>query len=161
MLFRSMKHPIDFKNQADTLVAQMDVPEKTSLMSGSSFWHLQAIERLDLPRIMVSDGPHGLRKQAQHADHLGMNASVPATCFPTAVTLASSWDVSLIFEVGAAIGRECQAEDVSVLLAPGVNMKRNPLCGKISNITLKIRIWRGIWRLDLLTACKAPVWAPA
>ena len=156
-----MKHPIDFKNQADTLVAQMDVPEKTSLMSGSSFWHLQAIERLDLPRIMVSDGPHGLRKQAQHADHLGMNASVPATCFPTAVTLASSWDVSLIFEVGAAIGRECQAEDVSVLLAPGVNMKRNPLCGKISNITLKIRIWRGIWRLDLLTACKAPVWAPA
>ena len=125
-----MKHPIDFKNQADTLVAQMDVPEKTSLMSGSSFWHLQAIERLDLPRIMVSDGPHGLRKQAQHADHLGMNASVPATCFPTAVTLASSWDVSLIFEVGAAIGRECQAEDVSVLLAPGVNMKRNPLCGR-------------------------------
>ena len=125
-----MKHPIEFKAEADGLVAQMDLPEKTSLMSGSSFWHLQAIERLDLPKVMVSDGPHGLRKQSQHADHLGMQASVPATCFPTAVTLASSWDVELICQVGAAIGRECQAEHVSVLLAPGVNIKRSPLCGR-------------------------------
>ena len=108
----------------------MTLPEKTSLMSGSSFWHLQPIERLDLPRIMVADGPHGLRKQAQHADHLGMQASVPATCFPTAVTLASSWNRDLIFAVGAAIGQECQAENVSVLLGPGVNIKRNPLCGR-------------------------------
>jgi len=125
-----MKHPIDFKSTADRLVADMTVLEKTSLMSGSSFWHLKPIERLNLPRIMMADGPHGLRKQAKHADHLGMQASVPATCFPTAVTLASSWNVDLIFEVGAAIGRECQAENVSILLAPGVNIKRNPLCGR-------------------------------
>jgi beta-glucosidase len=125
-----MKQPIEFQTDADQLVAQMTLPEKASLMSGSSFWHLQPIAHLGLGKVMVSDGPHGLRKQGQHADHLGMQASVPATCFPTAVTLASSWDVGLIFEVGAAIGRECQAEDVAVLLAPGINMKRNPLCGR-------------------------------
>ena len=125
-----MKQPKQFAQQAAKRVAQMTLPEKTSLMSGSSFWHLQPIERLDLPRIMVADGPHGLRKQAQHADHLGMQASVPATCFPTAVTLASSWNRDLIFAVGAAIGQECQAENVSVLLGPGVNIKRNPLCGR-------------------------------
>ncbi|MDB4106495.1 glycoside hydrolase family 3 C-terminal domain-containing protein [Alphaproteobacteria bacterium] len=125
-----MKQPIEFKQDADQLVAQMTLPEKASLMSGSSFWHLQPIAHLGLNKVMVSDGPHGLRKQGQHADHLGMQASVPATCFPTAVTLASSWDVKLIFAVGAAIGRECQAENVSVLLAPGINMKRNPLCGR-------------------------------
>ena len=125
-----MKQPKQFAEQAAERVAQMTLSEKTSLMSGSSFWHLQPIDRLDLPRIMVADGPHGLRKQAQHADHLGMQASVPATCFPTAVTLASSWNRELIFEVGAAIGRECQAENVSVLLGPGVNIKRNSLCGR-------------------------------
>ena len=125
-----MKQPKQFAQQAAKRVAQMTLLEKTSLMSGSSFWHLQPIERLDLPRIMVADGPHGLRKQAQHADHLGMQASVPATCFPTAVTLASSWNRDLIFAVGAAIGQECQAENVSVLLGPGVNIKRNPLCGR-------------------------------
>ena len=125
-----MKHPYDFESEATALVARMSIDEKASLMSGSSFWHLQPLAQYDLPPIMVSDGPHGLRKQGNQADHMGLTASVPATCFPTAVTLASSWDRALIAEVGAAIGRECQAEEVSVLLAPGVNIKRSPLCGR-------------------------------
>ena len=125
-----MKQPWDFETDAAALVARMSLDEKASLMSGSSFWHLQALPDFELSRVMVSDGPHGLRKQGDSADHMGLNASIPATCFPTAVTLASSWNRKLIGEVGAAIGRECQKEDVSVLLAPGVNIKRSPLCGR-------------------------------
>lgn len=125
-----MKQPNEFDRQATALVAHMSVDEKTSLMSGSGFWHLQELKAHQLPSIMVADGPHGLRKQSHHSDHMGLTASVPATCFPTAVTLASSWDRELITEVGAAIGRECQAQGVSVLLGPGVNIKRSPLCGR-------------------------------
>ncbi len=125
-----MKQPYEFEAAAIELVARMSVDEKASLMSGSSFWHLQPLEAYDLPPVMVSDGPHGLRKQSDQADHMGLTASVAATCFPTAVTLASSWNRQLIADVGAAIGRECQAEDVAVLLAPGVNIKRSPLCGR-------------------------------
>lgn len=124
------KQPWDFESDAAALVARMSVDEKASLMSGSSFWHLQPLPDYELSRVMVSDGPHGLRKQGDSSDHMGLNASIPATCFPTAVTLASSWDRALIAEVAAAIGRECQKEDVSVLLAPGVNIKRSPLCGR-------------------------------
>ena len=126
----TIKQPWDFEAEAHGLVARMSVDEKASLMSGSSFWHFQALPHYELSAVMVSDGPHGLRKQANQADHMGLNASVPATCFPTAVTLASSWDRALLAEVGAAIGQECRKEDVSVLLAPGVNIKRNPLCGR-------------------------------
>ena len=125
-----MKHPIDFAADAQALIAKMDLDVRASLLSGSSFWHLQDVTEHGLPKTMVSDGPHGLRKQSAHADHLGMQSSVPATCFPTAVTLASSWDTDLIAEVGVAIGRECQAENVAVLLGPGVNIKRSPLCGR-------------------------------
>ena len=125
-----MKSPKEVWSQAVELVSKMTLQERASLMSGSSFWHLQPIERLGLDAIMVADGPHGLRKADMAVDQAGLNASVPATCFPTAVTLASSWDIDLLQEVGAAIGRECQAEDVAVLLGPGVNIKRNPLCGR-------------------------------
>ena len=125
-----MKHPFDFAEEAKTCIAKMDLDTRASMLSGSSFWHLQALPEHNLPKVMVADGPHGLRKQAEHADHLGMQASVPATCFPTAVTLASSWDVNLITEIGTAIGHECQAQDVAVLLGPGVNIKRSPLCGR-------------------------------
>ena len=125
-----MKHPIDFAADAEALIARMDLDVRASLLSGSSFWHLQDVAEHGLPKIMVSDGPHGLRKQSAHADHLGMQSSVPATCFPTAVTLASSWDTDLIAEVGVAIGLECQSEDVAVLLGPGINIKRSPLCGR-------------------------------
>ena len=125
-----MKQPWDFQTEAAALVARMSVDEKASLMSGSSFWHLQDLPDYDLGKVMLSDGPHGLRKQGAGSDHMGLNAAIPATCFPTAVTLASSWNRALVAEVGAAIGAECLKEDVSVLLAPGVNIKRNPLCGR-------------------------------
>ena len=112
------------------LLAELTLEEKAALLDGSDFWHTQPIERLGIPAVMVTDGPHGLRKQAEGADHLGLNASVPATCFPPAAGLASSWDAELLGRVGAALGAECVASDVAVLLGPGVNMKRSPLCGR-------------------------------
>ncbi len=112
------------------IIDHMTLEEKASLCSGKNFWKLKGIGRLGIPSIMVTDGPHGLRKQAGDADHLGLNVSVPATCFPTAVTSASSWDVGILYEMGEAIGEECVQEQVAVVLGPGVNMKRSPLCGR-------------------------------
>lgn len=113
-----------------SLIKKMTLEEKASLLSGENFWNTKAIERLDIPSIMLTDGPHGLRKQGGKADHLGLNASIPATCFPPAGTLANSWDTGLIEEVGEHIGREAAAEEVSVLLGPGLNIVRNPLGGR-------------------------------
>lgn len=121
---------MDYSEKAKTLVAQMTLEEKASLCSGADFWHLKAIDRLGLPSVMVTDGPHGLRKQAQGADHLGISDSVPSTCFPAACCSACSFDRALLDEVGRAIGEECRQEDVAVVLGPGVNMKRSPLCGR-------------------------------
>jgi len=112
------------------LVSELTLEEKASLCSGSDFWHTQAVERLGIPAIMVADGPHGLRKQAEEMDHLGIARSVPATCFPSAAGLGSTWDPDLMARVGEALGRETRANGVSVLLGPGVNMKRSPLCGR-------------------------------
>src|SRR5687767_1666087 len=98
----------------------MTLEEKAGMCSGLDFWHLKGVERLGVPSVMVTDGPHGLRKQKQGADHLGLFDSVPATCFPSAAGLACSWDRDLIGKVGVALGEECQAEDVAVLLGPGV-----------------------------------------
>ncbi|MFV0556377.1 MAG: beta-glucosidase [Lactovum sp.] len=112
------------------LIEKMTLEEKASLMSGENFWNTKTIERLDIPSIMLTDGPHGLRKQGGKADHLGLNKSLPATCYPTAATLANSWDRELLREVGAGIGKEARSEEVSVLLGPGLNIKRNPLCGR-------------------------------
>jgi beta-glucosidase len=112
------------------LIKEMTLEEKASLCSGLDFWHLKGIDRLEIPSIMVTDGPHGLRKQQESADHLGLYNSVPATCFPSAVGLASTWNRSLVEKVGVALGEECQAEDVAVLLGPGANIKRSPLCGR-------------------------------
>lgn len=117
-------------NEATALVQQMSLEEKAGLCSGKGFWHLKAVERLGLKSVMVTDGPHGLRKQQRGGDHVGLNKSVAATCFPTAAAMACSWDVELLREVGVALGRECVAEDVTVLLGPGVNIKRHPLCGR-------------------------------
>jgi beta-glucosidase len=117
-------------NEAAALVAEMTLEEKAGLCSGEDFWHLKSVARLGLPSVMVTDGPHGLRKQDAEADHAGLNASVPATCFPTASALASSWDRELLREVGVALGEECVAERVAVLLGPGMNIKRHPLCGR-------------------------------
>ncbi|WP_344111013.1 glycoside hydrolase family 3 C-terminal domain-containing protein [Kribbella alba] len=113
-----------------SLLDQLTLAEKASLCRGSGFWHTQSIDRLGIPRVMVTDGPHGLRKQPGDADHVGLSGSIPATCFPTAAALASSFDPGLLYRVGDALGRECRAEQVGVLLGPGVNMKRSPLCGR-------------------------------
>jgi len=107
---------------------RLDTEQKAALGSGADFWTTKAVG--DLPSIMMTDGPHGLRKQGEATDHLGIGASLPATCFPPAVGLAQTWDPALAEAVGAALGRECQANDVQVLLGPGVNLKRSPLGGR-------------------------------
>ncbi|MCM2129359.1 glycoside hydrolase family 3 C-terminal domain-containing protein [Larsenimonas rhizosphaerae] len=116
----------------DELLTQLTLEEKAGLCSGQDFWHTRAIERLGIPAIMMADGPHGLRKQPDGpgADHVGLLDSTPATCFPTAAGLASSWDTELLTRVGQALGREAQAEALSVVLGPGANIKRSPLCGR-------------------------------
>ena len=106
----------------------LSLEQKASLTSGGDFWHTQAVA--EIPSVMLTDGPHGLRKQAASADALGLGNSVPATCFPPAVALASSWDENLVDLVGAAVGAEARAENVAVVLGPGVNIKRSPLCGR-------------------------------
>ncbi|PEC22292.1 glycoside hydrolase family 3 C-terminal domain-containing protein [Bacillus cereus] len=118
------------KRDIKKIISQMTLEEKASLCSGLDFWNTKGIERLGIPSIMVTDGPHGLRKQAEGADHLGIYNSIPSTCFPSAVGLASTWNKDLINEVGVALGEECQAENVGVLLGPGANIKRSPLCGR-------------------------------
>ncbi|QEN03854.1 glycosyl hydrolase [Thiospirochaeta perfilievii] len=112
------------------LLNKLTLEEKASLCSGEDFWHLKGIQRLNIPSIMVTDGPHGLRKQEVKGDHVGLGGSVKATCFPTASATASSWDEELMFNMGVALSKECLAEDVSVLLGPGANIKRSPLCGR-------------------------------
>lgn len=112
------------------LIDQMTLEEKAGLCSGLDFWHTKGIERLGIPSLMLTDGPHGLRKQKESADHLGLHNSVPATCFPSAAGMAASWNRELIGRVGEALGEECQAENVAVLLGPGANIKRSPLCGR-------------------------------
>src|SRR5690349_15023867 len=91
------------------VLAALSLEEKAALLDGSDFWHTQPVERLGVPAVMVTDGPHGLRKQAEESDHLGLIASVPATCFPPAAGLASSWDTDLLHRVGAALAAECRA----------------------------------------------------
>ncbi len=112
------------------LIAQMTVEEKASLCSGLDSWHVGGIDRLGVPSIMVTDGPHGLRKQASDGEQLDLNASVPATCFPTASALAATWNRELVYQVGEALGQECREEKVGVILGPGANIKRSPLCGR-------------------------------
>ncbi len=119
-----------YNKKAEELVLKMTLEEKASLCSGKDFWNLKGIERLGLCEIMLTDGPHGLRKQEGSSDHLGLNKSVPATCFPTAVLTASSFDKELLTEMGEALGQECLKNQVSVILGPGANIKRNPLCGR-------------------------------
>jgi beta-glucosidase len=112
------------------LISAMTLKQKASLMSGMNFWSTKPIPEMNIPSIFLADGPHGLRRQAVGGDHLGLNESLPATCFPTAATLANSWDVELLKEVGTYLGKEAVAQKVSVLLGPGTNIKRNPLGGR-------------------------------
>ncbi|MFE6610663.1 glycoside hydrolase family 3 C-terminal domain-containing protein [Amycolatopsis sp. NPDC057786] len=110
--------------------AGLTLEQKASLLSGRDFWHTEAIEAAGIPSILLSDGPHGLRRQDSEADNLGVHDSVSATCFPPSVAVGSSWDPEVAARIGAAIGREARAAGVSVVLGPGVNIKRSPLCGR-------------------------------
>ena len=112
------------------ILDQMTLIEKAAIVGGQGEWQTWPIPRLNIPSMYCSDGPHGIRKQAGAGDHLGLNESLKATCFPTAATVANSWDVSLGEKIGQALGEEAMAEDVHILLGPGMNMKRSPLCGR-------------------------------
>lgn len=112
------------------LIRQMTLEEKASLCSGADFWHTKAIERLEVPAAMVTDGPHGLRKQGDQGDHLGLGESIKAVCFPAGCATAASFNREMITMMGETLGNECQAEDISVILGPAMNIKRSPLCGR-------------------------------
>ena len=112
------------------LVEKMTIEEKAAILSGKTVWQTREIDRLSIPSIFLSDGPHGIRKQAGAGDHLGLNASLNATCFPTAATIANSWNQDLGEEIGQALGEEAASMDVNILLGPGLNIKRSPLCGR-------------------------------
>lgn len=112
------------------IVSKMSLTEKCYLLSGRDFWSTRSVKRLKIPGITLSDGPHGVRRQIAAGDHLGLNPSHPATCFPTAATVANSWDVSLGEKIGECLGEEAADQGVAVLLGPGLNIKRNPLCGR-------------------------------
>ena len=117
-------------NQIDEIVNRMTDEEKASLGSGKDFWHTKGIEHLGVPSVMMCDGPNGLRKQKSGGDHMGINESIEAVCFPTASAMASSFDRSLLEKLGETLGEECRAENIAMLLGPGVNIKRSPLCGR-------------------------------
>lgn len=112
------------------LMDELTLEEKAALCSGQDFWHTKAINRLDIPAIAMNDGPHGLRKQADKNDNLGINNSIPATCFPTYSALGCSWNTELMQKIGVAIAEECLQEGTSIILGPGINIKRSPLCGR-------------------------------
>jgi beta-glucosidase len=112
------------------IISKMTIEEKAAFLSGKGEWQTRDFERLGIPSIFCSDGPHGIRKQAGAGDHLGLNASLPATCFPTAATVANSWNEELGEKLGETLGEEAMAEGVNVLLGPGLNIKRSPLCGR-------------------------------
>ena len=115
---------------ADHDVSGLSLDEQVSLLSGADFWRPRALPERGIPQAMLSDGPHGVRAQQNGGDHLGLASSTPSTCFPTAVTTAASWNLALLEEVGAAVGREARALGIDVVLGPGLNLKRHPLCGR-------------------------------
>ena len=118
------------KRKYQDLIDKLSLKEKASLISGKDFWQTVNIDKAGIPSAFLSDGPHGVRRQAAAADHLGLNASIPATCYPTAATMANSWDPALGEELGQRLGQEAAVQKVNILLGPGLNIKRNPLCGR-------------------------------
>lgn len=139
------------------LVSRMTLEEKASLCSGLDFWHTKGVERLGIPSEMVSDGPHGLRKQDDKADHLGINDSIQAVCFPAGCATASSFNRELVTKLGETLGEECQAENVSTILGPAMNIKRSPLCGRILNTIQRTRLCQRKWQVRLSTASRANI----
>ncbi len=118
------------KVKYEEIISKMTIEEKAAFLGGKGEWQTRGFERLGIPSIFCSDGPHGLRKQAGAGDHLGLNASLPATCFPSAATIAGSWDEELGEQLGKCLGEEALVQDVNILLGPGLNIKRSPLCGR-------------------------------
>ena len=118
------------ENNLEEIVKKLTLEEKASLCSGLNHWETKPVERLGIPSIMMADGPHGLRKQEQDPDHIALSGSVPATCYPAASALACSWDRDLVQQVGSHLGKECQAQNIDIILGPGTNIKRSPLCGR-------------------------------
>ena len=114
----------------EQIIKQMTLAEKAQMMSGKNTWETVDFEKYGIPSMTMSDGPHGLRRQAGAGDHLGLNASLPATCFPTAAGVANSWDEALGEEIGEALAEEAVTMGVNVILGPGLNIKRSPLCGR-------------------------------
>ena len=112
------------------LISRMTLEEKVSLCSGLDFWRLKSIKRLGIPSVMVSDGPHGLRKQSDDAKYTDINNSIEAICFPSGVTTACSFDRDLLYRLGDVLGQECQAENIAFILGPSINIKRSPLGGR-------------------------------
>ena len=113
-----------------SIIEKLTLEQKAALLQGWTTWTTLELKDKGIPPMFMSDGPVGLRKQAGAGDHLGLNASVPATCFPTAATMANTWDISLGEELGRTLGAEAAANDVHVVLGPGLNIKRSPLCGR-------------------------------
>lgn len=124
------EYSMDYKMMHGDIIAKMSLEEKALMMSGRDTWSTVPFEKYGIPAMFLSDGPHGLRKQAGAADHLGLNASLPATCFPTAATVANSWDETIGEELGRCLGEEAVSLGVNVVLGPGLNIKRSPLCGR-------------------------------
>ena len=114
----------------ENIIKQMTLAEKAQMMSGKNTWETVDFEKYGIPSMFMSDGPHGLRRQAGAGDHLGLNASIPATCFPTAAGVANSWDEELGEKIGEALAEEAVTMGVNVILGPGLNIKRSPLCGR-------------------------------
>ena len=114
----------------ENIINKMTLEEKASLCVGKDYWNSENIERLGIPSIKMSDGPHGLRVQKEKGDNLGVNKSEVATCFPSSATIANSWDRDVAYKLGKAIGEEAKSENVNIVLGPGVNIKRSPLGGR-------------------------------
>ena len=143
------------------IIQKLNLEQKCALLSGETVFTTRALPGKGIPAITLSDGPNGVRKQAGAADHLGLNPSVPATCFPTSATIANSWDPALGEAVGAAMGEEAAAQGVSVLLGPGLNIKRSPLCGRNSSISRRIPTLPVRWRRPTSAASRKTALPPA
>lgn len=120
----------EMTEEVKRILNKLSLEEKIALCSGKDFWHTEAMNCEELPEVMMCDGPHGLRKQEEKSDHLGINESIKTVCYPSASALAASFDLNVLSELGDALGQECQAENIGMLLGPGLNMKRSPLCGR-------------------------------
>ena len=125
-------------------ISHLTLEQKASLLSGRDFWSTKPIEEAGIPSLVLTDGPHGIRRQAGDADHLGINDSLPSTCFPPAVAVGSSWDPEMAARVGTAVGEEGLAFGVAVVLGPGVNIKRSPLAAATSSTTPKTLYLSGV-----------------